>query len=250
MSTDAYDWCSRAIRALRFNWTQNPKVMLKLQTVGSNYDYLQNDPELFEVFCNKLYRKLNKKYRGLLDLIVPAHFIWQTKIMRSMLKGRPTNGQTYERIKSAIIIPHSRKSPILKRMVVDVTPTPLKNLDFTCKSLLDLKHSEKENKILQTLGVLQRIRLTWKRSPTKILREKLWVVGLKLDVFEENSILFTTLKQRLGRKFQAGEFRKYHTFIESINQKDFRWRVNTIWEVLFNIKPEGCYWLLGSLLHI
>jgi len=85
---------------------------------------------------------------------------------------------------------------------------------------LDLKHSE--NEILKTLGVLQRTRFTWKRSPTKVLSEKLWVVGLKLEVFEENSILFNKLKHRLGRKFQAGEFHNYHTFIGSINQKDFR----------------------------
>jgi len=46
---------------LRFNWTQNPKVIFgeKLQTVGLNSDCLKNDPELFEVFCNELYRKLN-----------------------------------------------------------------------------------------------------------------------------------------------------------------------------------------------
>jgi len=76
---------------LRFNWTQNPEVILreKLQIVGLNSDYLKNDPGLFEVFRNKLYRKLNKKYRGLLNHIVPAHFIWQTKIMWSMMKGRP-----------------------------------------------------------------------------------------------------------------------------------------------------------------
>ena len=52
----------------------------RLQTVGLRSDYLKSDPELFEVFRKKLYRKLNKKYRGLLYFIVPAYFIWQIKI--------------------------------------------------------------------------------------------------------------------------------------------------------------------------
>jgi len=76
MSTDARDRCSKAIRSLRFNWIRNPEVILneKLQTVGLNSDYLKIDPELFEVFRRKLYRKLNKRYYGLLDFVVPAHF--------------------------------------------------------------------------------------------------------------------------------------------------------------------------------
>ena len=86
MSIDAHDRCSRAIRSLRFNWIQNPEVILneKLQTVGLNSDYLKNDPELFEVFWRKLCRRLNKRYYALLNFIVPAHFVWQIKIMWKM----------------------------------------------------------------------------------------------------------------------------------------------------------------------
>jgi len=60
MSTDAHDTWSRSVRSLRFNWNQNPELILgeKLQTVGLNSDYLKNDPELFEVFRNKSYHKL------------------------------------------------------------------------------------------------------------------------------------------------------------------------------------------------
>jgi len=47
---------------------------------------------------------------------------------------------------------------------------------------------DKENKVLKTLGVLQRTRFTWKRSPIKVLIEKLRVVGLQLDVFKEDYI--------------------------------------------------------------
>ena len=80
MSMDAHDRCSRAIRFLRFNRIQNPEAILnkKLQTVGFNSDCLKNDPKLFKVLRRKLYRRLDKRYRGLLDFIVPVHFIWQT----------------------------------------------------------------------------------------------------------------------------------------------------------------------------
>jgi len=90
MSTDAHNRCSRAIRFLRFNWIQNPEVILneKPQTVGLNSDYLKNDPELFEVFRQNLYRRLNKQYYELLDLIVPENFVWQVKIMWKLLKPR------------------------------------------------------------------------------------------------------------------------------------------------------------------
>ena len=109
---------------------------------------------------------------------------------------------------------------------------------------------EKENRILRTSGVLHRTRFTWKRSPIKVLREKLGVVGLQLDVFKEESILFNQLKNCLDRKFRVGEFLKYHTLIELINQNDLQWQIHTIWEVLFNVKPgEECYGLLETFLY-
>jgi len=63
MSTDTHDRCFRAIQSLRFNWIQNPEVILneKLQTVGLTSDYLKNNPELFQVFRKQLYRRLNKR---------------------------------------------------------------------------------------------------------------------------------------------------------------------------------------------
>jgi len=81
MSTNAHDRCSRAIRSLRFNWIQNPEVILdeKLQTIGLNSDYLKNDPELFEVFHNKLYRKLNKKIPRVIRSHCPGSFYLENK---------------------------------------------------------------------------------------------------------------------------------------------------------------------------
>jgi len=64
------------------------------------------------------------------------------------------------------------------------------------------------------------------------------------------SISFSKLKDRLGRKFQLDDFHKYRTFIQLINQNDFQWQLDTIWEVLFNRGPgEECYELLETLLY-
>jgi len=111
MLTEVHDKCFRAIRLSRFNWVQNLEVVLdkKLQTIGVNPDYLKMDPGLFEVFRKQLYRRLNKRYYGLLDFIVPAHFICQIDIMWYMLKGKPRNEQTYEQMKRAITTPPFRK---------------------------------------------------------------------------------------------------------------------------------------------
>jgi len=256
MPTDAHERCSKAIRSLRFNWIQNPEVILneKLQTVGLYSDYLKDDSELFDVFRRKLYRRLNKRYHGLLDFIIPAYFIWQIKIMWIMLKCKSRNKNTYEQTRKAITRLQLRKLPaygnVVEKLVVDTMPKHSKNNDFGCKSPKDLTPTDKENKVLKTFVVLQRTRFTWKRSPIKLLIEKLRVVGLQLDVFKEDSILFGELKCRLGRKFQVGEFYKYHALIGLINQNDFRWQIDTIWEMLFNIKPgEECYGLLELLLQ-
>jgi len=108
-----------------------------------------------------------------------------------------------------------------------------------------------ENQILNTLGILQRTRFTWKKNPIKILRERFPVAGLRLEIFGEDLALFIKLKNRLGRKFQVGEFQKYHTFIVLLNQNDFQWQLDTIWEVLFSREPgEGCYELLETLLYV
>jgi len=119
MSTDAHDRCSKAIRTLRFSWIRNPEVILseKLQTVGLNSDYLKSDPELFEVFRKKLYRRLNKRYYGLLDFVVSTHFVWHIKIMWKMLKCRPRNEQLYEQIKRLLQYYNLENDVLLKKLV-------------------------------------------------------------------------------------------------------------------------------------
>jgi len=106
---------------------------------------------------------------------------------------------------------------------VDTIFKQLKDNDLVYKRFRDLTSLEQENKILRTLGVLRRTRFTWKKSSIKILRETLQVVGLQLDVFS-----FSKLKNRLGKKFQVGEFHQCRTFIEQINQNDFQWQLDTI----------------------
>jgi len=189
MWINIHDRCSKAVRTLRFNWIQHPEVILneKLQTVCLNSDYLKNYPELFEVFWRKLYRRLNKRYHGLLDLKTPAHFVWKIKIMWKKLKCRQRNEQTYEQIRKIITIAQPRKRPILEKvrekLVVDTRFEQLKENDFVYKSFRNLTSLEQENKTLKTLGVLRRTRFTWKKSPIKVLREKLLVAGLQFRGF-------------------------------------------------------------------
>jgi len=135
MSTDAHERCSRAIRSLGFNWIQKPEVILneKLQNVGLNSDYLKNDPELFDVFRRKLYRRLNKRYHRILDFIIPAYFIWQIKIMWIMLKYKSRNKNTYEQTRKANTTLQLRKLPTygnVEKLVVDTIPKQSKDNDF------------------------------------------------------------------------------------------------------------------------
>jgi len=105
MSTQIYYKCSKALRNLRFDWTQDPEVVLseRLKTIGLEYEYLKTDPELFEGYCRKLYRGLDVEYHQLLDLVVSAHFGWQMNTMLLMLKCGPTDEQTYEQICNATL---------------------------------------------------------------------------------------------------------------------------------------------------
>ena len=96
--TTAHYKCSRALRNLRFNWIQDPEVVLseRLKDVGLDSDYIKTDLELFEVYRKKLYRGLEVEYRQLIDLVVPAHCSWQTNTVWIMIKCRLTDDQTYE----------------------------------------------------------------------------------------------------------------------------------------------------------
>jgi len=155
MSTDAHDRCFRAIRTLRFNWIRNPETMFdeRLPAVGLRSEYLKNDPELFEVFRGKLYRRLNKRYYGLLDFIVPAYFIWQIKTMWKKLKCRPRNEQTYEQIRKIITIVQPRKRPTFEKdsekFVVETRFKQVKDNDLVYKPFRDLTSLEQENMILK-----------------------------------------------------------------------------------------------------
>jgi len=52
MSTDAHEKRSKVFRSLRFDWTQDPEIVLnkKLKTIGLESEYLVTDLELFKVF--------------------------------------------------------------------------------------------------------------------------------------------------------------------------------------------------------
>jgi len=256
MPTDAHKRCSRAIRFLRSNWIQNPEVALneKLQTVGLSSDYLKYDPDLFEVFRRKLYRRLNKHYHELLDLLVPANFVWQVKIMWKLLRPRQRNKLIYEQIRKAITVPKLGKQfdvgKVGETVVGNKTPKQSKDIDFVYETFENLTPA-KEIRIRRTLEILQRTEFTWERNPVEVLKEKLEAVGLNMDIFGENHILFNKLKYQLSRKFQIGRFHKLYIFLESVNQKDYQWQTYTIWKVLFDMKMgEERYRLLQATLQI
>jgi len=152
MLTELHDKCFRAMRSLRFNWFQNPVVVLdkKLKTIGLNSDYFTKDLGLFEVFRKRLYRRLNKRYRGLLDFIVPAHFIDQIEIMWYMVRGKPRNEQTYEQMKRAITTPSCRKRftprTTVEKSIVTARSKPLKGDDSASNFFRDQRQLEKVNR--------------------------------------------------------------------------------------------------------
>jgi len=102
---NAHAECFKVLRSLRFDWIPDPIVVLeeKLHTVGLTADYLKTDQELFKVFHDKLYRKMERKYRPILDFLVPDHFKWQTSTMWTLLRLRPIDENTYDQIQNAIL---------------------------------------------------------------------------------------------------------------------------------------------------
>ena len=123
-----------------------------------------------------------------------------------MLKGKSIKGQTYERIKHAIATPQFRKRPILEKistkLVVNTRSKQLKNNDLAHKHYKDLMSLKQENEILETLGILQRTRCTWKTSPIKVLKEKLHGVGLQLDFLKKSPFYLVNLKIVLVENFK------------------------------------------------
>ena len=93
------------LRDLCCNWMQDPEVVLNeaIKTIDLDSDYLRTNPELFEIYRKQLYRCLKKQYHSLLALLVLAHFIWQVNTMWIMIKQRPTDDQTYEQVRKAIL---------------------------------------------------------------------------------------------------------------------------------------------------
>jgi len=84
-----------------------------------------------------------------------------------------------------------------------------------------------------------------------VLNEKLEAADLKIDLFGESPTLFNKLKCQLSKLFYFNGFRKYHIFLESVNQNDYQWQLYTIWKALFDMKfEEECYRLLQAMLQI
>jgi len=109
--------------------------------------------------------------------------------------------------------------------------------------------SERPIRVRQALFILKSTNFHKRQSPIKTLQEKFRICGLDLTVFGEDPILFCIFKQRLFGKFR-GNLLIYKPLICLINQKNWSWQVNMIWETLFN-KPrhEDSYAILETLIN-
>jgi len=60
--TNVQEKCLQVLRDLHVNWMQDPVVILSeaLKTIGLDSDYLTTNPELFEIYRRRLYRRLTK----------------------------------------------------------------------------------------------------------------------------------------------------------------------------------------------
>ena len=106
---------------------------------------------------------------------------------------------------------------------------------------------KREIRVNQALSILKSTNFTWSRSPVKVLQAKLQILGLDWTVFEEDPILFCTLKQRLHGKFR-GNLRRYGLLLGLMNQRHWRWQIDVMWKVLFNRPIQENSYLLTEIL--
>ena len=117
--------------------------------------------------------------------------------MWKVLKHRPRNEQTYEQIRKVITEPklgiRLDVGQVGETVVGNIMPKQSKDTDFFYETFNNSTTLE-ENRTRKTLEILQRIEFTWERNLVEILKEKLEVVGLHMDIFGESFILFNKLR--------------------------------------------------------
>jgi len=101
-------------------------------------------------------------------------------------------------------------------------------LDTIPPPFIDSEQVRKRNvRVYQALFIIKSTLFNWSRSPVEILQDKLQALGLDLTVFEEDPILFCTLKRRLFGKFRK-HYRKYKPLLFLINRIHRQWHVEMI----------------------
>jgi len=202
MSVDARKTDFMAIRFFHFYWFQNLEVILneRLQAVGLNSEYLKNDSELFKVFRQKLRSRLNKHYYELLDLMDPENFVWQIKIMWTLLKTKQKKELKCEQTKKAITVPKFKKQ-------------------FGEDGNLTSVQEKKRHKALK---IIQRTRFTWERNPVEVLKERLEFAVLNMNILAKSLTLFNKLKNQISRQSQFDRFCEFHILLEAVNQRDYQ----------------------------
>jgi len=124
-------------------------------------------------------------------------------------------------------------------------------LDMIPPLFIDSEQVRKRDiRVYQALFIIKSTLFNWSRSPVETLQDKIQALGLDLTVFEEDPILFCTLKWRLFGKFRK-HLRKYRPLLFLINRKHWQWQVDMIWEILFN-RPiqEDSYALIEVLIDL
>jgi len=144
----------------------------------------------------------------------PENFVWQIKIMWTLLKTKQKKELKYEQIKKTITVPKFKK-----QFGEDGNLT-----------------SVQENKRHKALKILLRTRFTWERNPVEVFKERLEVAGLNMNILGESLTLLIKLKNQLSRQSQFDRFCEFYTLLESVNQRDYQWQIYTIWKVLYDMK--------------
>jgi len=86
---------------------------------------------------------------------------------------------------------------------------------------------EREIRVDKALFMLISTNYTWCQRPITILQNKLRSLGLEWTVFEEDPILFCTLKQRLYGKFRR-KLGKYQPLLSLIKQRHWPCQVKRV----------------------
>jgi len=114
----------------------------------------------------------------------------------------------------------------------------LKCIDVTETELEAMSTESEEDELLFDqidciLQVIKSVRFDLPQCPILRLQDQLQAKGLKIDVLEQNPIIFKVFKQKLFKEFQRSFF--WHCpLLQYVTIHHFQWQVMWLWEFLVN----------------